>query len=98
MTIFNRMGDRTETPTTESTPNPTGGMFTIMFGTEDVQMAVAPGQTIKDVVKNKSEVLGLDFDRRLSYRDNEGNILTGDETPLAGRQYLVAVTHDAKGV
>jgi len=98
MTIFNRMGDKQDEPAkAEDQAAPAGGMFRIMFGTEDCQLAITPGLTIKEAFKNKSEVLGLDFDRRLSYRDNEGNILTGEEAPVANRDYLCAVTHDSKG-
>lgn len=98
MTIFNRMTDtRENAPKGEIVPNPTEGSFKLLFGTEEVQMATKTGQTLNVVFKDKSEVLGLDFDRRMSFRDNEGNILTGEEVPVAGREYLAAVTHDSKG-
>lgn len=98
MTIFNRMSDTSSEirPTGENALNPTGS-FKLLFGIEEVQMATKPGQTLSTVFKDKSEVLGLDFDRRMNFRDNEGNILGGEEVPVAGREYLAAVTHDSKG-
>jgi hypothetical protein len=99
MTIFNRMNDtHAETPKSENAPNQTEGTFKLLFGTEEVQMATKPGQTLSTVFKDKSEVLGLDFDRRMSFRDNSGNILNGEDVPVAGREYLAAVTHDSKGI
>jgi len=98
MTIFNRMTDtRAETPKAENALNPTGVSFKLLFGTEEVQMLVKPEQTLASCFKDKAEVLGLDFDRRMSFRDNEGNILSGEEIPTAGREFLAAVTHDSKG-
>jgi len=98
MSIFNRMTDtREEAPKGENTPNQTEGSFKLLFGTEEVQMATKPGQTLNSVFQAKSEVLGLDLDRRTSFRDNEGNILTGEDVPVVGREYLAAITHDSKG-
>jgi hypothetical protein len=99
MTIFNRMTDTSaEAPKGENAPTQTEGTFKLLFGTEEVQMAIKPGQTLNMVFKDKSEVLGLDFDRRMSFRDNSGNILNGEDVPAAGREYLAAVTHDSKGI
>jgi len=94
------MEDRREEPRAEEpkTPTPEGGTFKIWFGTENVELALRAGQTLKDVFRNKAEALSLDFDRRLQYRDNDGNLLTGEEAPVAGREYIAAITHDSKGV
>lgn len=97
--IFDRMQDkRDETAKSDSTMDSlSGGTFRVMFGVEECTVTVAPEQTVKGVFRNKAEALGLDYDRRLSFRDNQGNLLTGDERPVAGRDYLAAITHDAKG-
>lgn len=93
------MQDRENTPRNESEPKlpEAGSTFKIWFGADNAELALKTGQTLKDVYKDKSESLGFDFDRRLSYRDTEGNILTGEEAPVAGREYIAAITHDSKG-
>ena len=98
--IFDRMQDRRDGAVQNNNPlTPSdGGSFKLLFGVEEVTVPVAQGQTVKEAFRNKADPLGLDYDRRLSFRDNLGNILTGEETPVAGREYLAAITHDSKGV
>lgn len=101
MSMFDRMQDRRDdgaASNSASPPSPSnGGSFKIMFGTEECTVAFKQDQKLKDVFRDKAEPLGLDYDRRLAYRDNEGNILSGEETPVAGREYIAAITHDSKG-
>lgn len=97
--IFDRMQDRENSPSGESQLKlpETGSTFKLWFGADSVERLAKPGQTIKEEFRSQSEALGFDFDRRLSFRDNEGNIFTGEEAPAAGREYIAAITHDSKG-
>jgi len=92
------MNERNNTPReTPSAPNREGGSFTIQFGTESVELALQAHPSVQDAFRNNAEYLGFDFDRRLTYRDNRNNILTGEEAPAAGVTYYASITHDSKG-
>lgn len=71
--------------------------FTVQFGTESAVVRWRSGMTIRDAFSSKADLLGFDFSRNLSYRDNHGGGLSGDDEPEPNQIYVASVQHEAKG-
>lgn len=90
--IFDNMDDEGDF----STPSQ-GETFTVQFGVESTTLRWTPGLTVRDAFSQNAPYLGFSTDRRLTYRDNQNNLLTGSEEVVAGRIYTASITHDEKG-
>jgi len=75
-----------------------GESFTIQFGVESTTLRLTNGLTVKDAFAQNAAYLGFSLDRRLTYRDNQNNLLTGNEQVVASRIYTASITHDEKGL
>lgn len=96
--IFDNMMEQTPEFTRQPETRGREGRFTVQFGTENVQVTIRPGMTIKDAFVMNADYLGFDPDRTMAYRDNQNNLLDGNEAPEAGLVYTASITHDEKGL
>ena len=91
MSLFERMDDG-NAEFSEATEK-----FTIEFGVESVNVPLGKYPTVFEAFKAESEYLGFDRDRVLTYRNDLNDLLEGGESPVNGRIYTAAITHDTKG-
>ena len=72
--------------------------FRVKLGTEEETVKIKSGMSVRDAFIMKAEALGFDFEKNLTFRDEETGVsIDGDESPVPGATYLAVTDHDEKG-
>lgn len=80
----------------ESNPASSGQFFTIQFGTEQVNVSLEPGMSLKSAMDRHAQFLGYDGSRAVTWR--EGNAVVSESTtPRHGATYMASVSLETKG-